>query len=473
MFQQSHLNDLPELNDLYDTLEVEDDFTNTPYHEDFLETIDIFIDDYVNSHILEYKNKDFEDTVKESVYSQIIEIYNDQINYLDLTLDETIDECVYLYFTKNNCPRSYEESIVLTPPIPNVITRQLTKIKNKYQPDQRTDDWYHFRWDGLTASNLWKIFDSQASLNSLIYSKCVPIDVSKYQSVNIDSAFHNGHKYEPLSLMIYEELYDTEVSEYGCITHDNYKFLKASPDGINTKRGNARYGRLVEVKNPVSRKLTGIPKKDYWIQMQHQMEVCDLNECDFLETIFKSYENEEAFMNDGTFTKTADGKRKGIMIRFYDNKEPIYEYAPLNLSKNDFDVWYNETMEKNKELTWIENIYWYLEDISIVLVTRNRKWYNAALPKMIETWETIIKERKEGYDHRKPNKRVKKPKTIKVNKQNTNDSYDGDNDKLPSINYQHVVLTDDTDISSDNFNFSYLNQKKDKKVIIKINTENL
>src|SRR5210317_219569 len=192
MTQQFHLNDLPELNDLYDTLEVEDDFTNTPYHEDFLETIDIFIDDYVNSHILEYKNKDFEDTVKESVYSQIIEIYNDQINYLDLTLDETIDECVYLYFTKNNCPRSYEESIVLTPPIPNVITRQLTKIKNKYQPDQRSYDWYHFRWDGLTASNLWKIFDSQASLNSLIYSKCVPIDVSKYQSVNIDSAFHNG-----------------------------------------------------------------------------------------------------------------------------------------------------------------------------------------------------------------------------------------------------------------------------------------
>ena len=472
MFQQPHLNDLPELNDLYDTLEVEDDFTNTPYHEDFLETIDIFIDDYVNSHILEYKNKDFEDTVKEAVYSQIIEIYNDQINYLDLTLDETIDECVYLYFTKNNCPRSYEESIVLTPPIPNVITRQLTKIKNKYQPDQRTNDWYHFRWDGLTASNLWKIFDSQASLNSLIYSKCVPIDVSKYQSVNIDSAFHNGHKYEPLSLMIYEKLYDTEVSEYGCITHDNYKFLKASPDGINTKRGNARYGRLVEVKNPVSRKLTGIPKKDYWIQMQHQMEVCDLNECDFLETIFKSYENEEAFMNDGTFTKTADGKRKGIMIRFYDNKEPIYEYAPLNLSKNDFDVWYNETMEKNKELTWIENIYWYLEDISIVLVTRNRKWYNAALPKMIETWETIVKERKEGYDHRKPNKRVKKPKTIKVNKQVTDDS-DSDNNKPPSINYQHVVLTDDTDISSDNFNFSYLNQKKDKKVIIKINTENL
>ena len=458
MIRETYFNDLPKLDDLYDILKTEDDFTNTSYHEDFLETIDIFIDEYVNSHIMEYKEKDFEDIVKEAVYSQILEVYNEQINYLDLSLDDTVDECVYLYFTKNNCPRSYDDSIIISKPITNIITKKLTNIKNKYQPDQRTNEWYHFRWDGLTASNLWKIFDSQSSLNSLIYSKCVPINIKKYQSVNIDSAFHNGHKYEPLSLMIYEELYDTKVSEYGCITHDNYKFLKASPDGINTKKGNPRYGRLVEVKNPVSRKLTGIPKKDYWIQMQHQMEVCDLNECDFLETIFKSYDNEQEFMKDGTFTKTANGSRKGIIIRYYDNKEPIYEYAPLNLSKKDFDVWYNETMEKNKNLTWIENIYWYLEDISIVLVTRNKIWYNKALSKLIETWEIIVKERREGYDHRKPNKREKKVKKVKKIKS-----------QIPI-----VYNNDGTDITSDNFNFSYLNQSHNKdKIIIKINTDNV
>ena len=417
--------------------------------------IDIFIDEYVNSHIINYKEKDFEEMVKNAVYLQILDVYSEQINYLELSLDDTVDECVYLYFTKNNCPRSYEESIVITKPINNIITKTLTKIKNKYQPEQRSADWYHFRWDGLTASNLWKMFDSQSSLNSLIYSKCVPINIKKFQSVNIDSAFHNGHKYEPLSLMIYEEMYDTEVSEYGCITHDTYDFLKASPDGINTKRGNPRYGRLVEVKNPVSRKLTGIPKKDYWIQMQHQMEVCDLNECDFLETIFKSYDNENEFMNDGSFTKTQDGKRKGIIIRYFDNKEPIYEYAPLNLSKQNFDIWYNETMEKNKKLTWIENIYWYLEDISIVLVTRNNKWYNKALPKMIETWDIIVKERKSGYDHRKPKKREKKVKKVKKTEEPI------------------VFNNDGTDISSDNFNFSYLSQQKNNKIIIKINTETI
>ena len=43
-------------------------------------------------------------------------------------------------------------------------------------------------------------------------------------------------------------------------------------------------------KNPTTRKLSGTPKKEYWIQMQLQMEVWDLDECDFLETVFKEYE---------------------------------------------------------------------------------------------------------------------------------------------------------------------------------------
>ena len=44
---------------------------------------------------------------------------------------------------------------------------------------------------------------------------------------------------------------------------------------------------MLEIKNIVNREINGIPKKEYWIQMQLQMEVCDLGECDFLETRFK------------------------------------------------------------------------------------------------------------------------------------------------------------------------------------------
>jgi len=40
-----------------------------------------------------------------------------------------------------------------------------------------------------------------------------------------------------------------------------------------------------------------------------------------------------------------------------------------------------------------------------VLVVKNKKWLNAAKPIMKELWDTVIKERKDGYEHRAPKKR--------------------------------------------------------------------
>ena len=78
---------------------------------------------------------------------------------------------------------------------------------------------------------------------------------------NINSPFHNGHKYEPLSIIIYEDWFNTKVAEVGAIKHIKYPFLRASPDGINVDPKNPRFGRALEIKNPVNRVLTGIPKK--------------------------------------------------------------------------------------------------------------------------------------------------------------------------------------------------------------------
>ena len=214
--------------------------------------------------------------------------------------------------------------------------------------------------------------------------------------------------------MQYDFDFNTTVGEFGCKAHTEYPFPRASPDGINIDENNSLYGRLVEVKNPVSRKLSGTPKKDYWIQMQIQMEVWDLDECDFLETVFKAYENEEEFNNDGeSYTRTAKGLRKGVMIHFYHNEKPHYEYTPVDISKKNFDIWYDKIMEKNKHMTWVKNGYWYLEDYSCVLVPRNKKWFKAVYPDFKELWDTILKERVSGYEHRKPKKKnTKKSKKL-------------------------------------------------------------
>jgi hypothetical protein len=167
----------------------------------------------------------------------------------------------------------------------------------------------------------------------------------------------------------------------------------------------------LEIKNPVSREIDGVPKKEYWVQMQQQMEVCDLDECDFLETKFIEYANECEFNQDGEFAETHDGNMKGI-IMYFSNKygNPVYKYKPMNIdSVDDFEVWEQQQMEENEDvLTWIKNIYWKLEQISCVLVQRNQKWFYDNVGAMKELWDIVEKERETGFSHREPKKRVKK-----------------------------------------------------------------
>ena len=112
----------------------------------------------------------------------------------------------------------------------------------------------------------------------------------------LDSPLHWGQKYEPVSAELYKKLYNTNITDFGCIKHSQYPCIGASPDGINTDITNPRFGRMLEIKNIVNRVINGIPKVEYWIQMQVQMETCDLNECDFLETSLLSMKMRNNFL---------------------------------------------------------------------------------------------------------------------------------------------------------------------------------
>jgi hypothetical protein len=154
---------------------------------------------------------------------------------------------------------------------------------------------------------------------------------------------HWGQKYEPVSVMYYEDTYNTTVDEYGCIQHSIYHFLGASPDGIVSDPLKPRFGRMLEIKNIVNREIDGIPKKEYWIQMQLQMETCDLNECDFLETRFKEYNNYNEFKEDGDFLVSRDKKKKGIIL-YFSSKEgrPTYVYKPIRMREEEFEDSWNQ-----------------------------------------------------------------------------------------------------------------------------------
>jgi hypothetical protein len=212
--------------------------------------------------------------------------------------------------------------------------------------------------------------------------------------------------------------------------HPKYSFLGASPDGINIHESSEKYGKMLEIKNVVSRVITGIPKNEYWIQMQLQMEVCDLDECDFLETKFTEYEDEDAFLKDSpqqdnhnhnhtpSFSQTSENKLKGIIIYF--NKpdgNPFYVYKPIDCIQNsDIDAWETEmlTMYQGNNLyqgppygyMFVKYIYWKLEVFSCVHVARDRKWFKNNIQAIQDAWNIIEKERTGVYSHRAPKKKI-------------------------------------------------------------------
>jgi putative phage-type endonuclease len=282
-------------------------------------------------------------------------------------------------------------------------------LRSKPQPEQRTNDWYKFRHNLLTASNAYKALSTQSAINNLICEKCQPLkqidpeNPEVVKSVNINSPLHHGQKYEPLSVMIYEQKYNTKVEDFGCIQHDNYNFIGASPDGINVDENSPLFGRMLEIKNVVSRVINGIPKKEYWIQMQLQMEVCDLDYCDFLETKFIEYESENDYKSDNESTK-------GVIL-YYSNgtSVPHYVYQPLGMNEEDSEKWIEEHIENVEgNMTWIKTIYWKLETYSCILVERNRSWFEHNIGQFGNVWNIILKERVEGHEHRLPKKKTTK-----------------------------------------------------------------
>jgi putative phage-type endonuclease len=429
------MHDLDELEEIIDTLVFEDEpsiFTEE-YALEFIETTFHLLDEYMNEHPNVITEPDFQevlfDEIQEIVYIQ----FEEHINNCDIIeddLEELLEIVFDIYITSFHPERSISDSCVetfsQTEENINILEAKIQKLRELPQPVQRTAEWYQFRWNLITASNAYKAFGTQASINQLIYEKCQPLktmnDDVEVKMVNTNTPLHWGQKYEPLTVLIYEHEYKTKVEDFGCIQHPVYKFLGASPDGIIVGNVSDRYGRMLEIKNVVSRDITGIPKKEYWVQMQLQMEVCDLDECDFLETKFIEYPDSQAYKDDLNedsinFQNTClsnEGKQKGIIIYFHTKEgNPFYVYKPIDLiHSTQIEEWEENTVSlyqsQEYKYSFLKFIYWKLDVFSCVLVLRNREWFKNSIPQIEKTWKIIEEERITGYTHRAPNKKVKK-----------------------------------------------------------------
>lgn len=281
------------------------------------------------------------------------------------------------------------------------IQSQIEYLKNQYQPPQQTDEWYNLRNQIMTASNIYKILGTQSQYNSFICEKCTPVVKKETTYVNTNDARHWGHKYEKLTLLMYEKMYQAQVGEFGCIKHSQYDYIGASPDGIVVGDDilHPHYGRMIEIKNIVNREITGDPLEAYWVQMQIQMEVCDLDLCNFIETRFKECDTIEEWKRMN--------KKKGVVISnipiSFTNEYIAPEYEFVIYDENDcMEEFIGKWMSKHTVVNW-----WYMMEFSCVVVPRNRAWFASVLPKLTEAWNTILLERENGeYKKRFPKKKM-------------------------------------------------------------------
>jgi len=450
---------LKELKDLTNIIdEITEDDISSIFTEEFslelTETIFHLIENYIEDNPTAISEPDFHDELLDELKELLLSQFDGDIFFNEdeeEDLDIIIDYAIEIYFTTFSISRSFDTNIntnnnknIITNDITNEktleIENKLNKLRQKPQPVQRTPEWYTFRHNLITASNAYKVFETQSSINQIIYEKCQPLKLDLFKNdeiqktmVNVNTTLHWGQKYEPLSVLIYEDMYKTQIEDFGCIEHETYKFIGASPDGINIDPHSDRYGRMLEIKNIVNREITGIPKKEYWIQMQIQMEVWDLDECDFLETKFVEYPDSNSFFSE------QEPFLKGVISYFHrQDGSPFYVYKPLNI-KDDEEInkWEEEIVDKyqnninqnnntnqnhnseikeiKEKMVWIKNIYWKLEKLSCVLVLRNKKWFQDNVGQIQKIWNTIEQERITGYEHRAPVRKIKKESKIDAN----------------------------------------------------------
>jgi putative phage-type endonuclease len=417
------INELDDLQCILNLLIFEDETTIFTEENtlDLIETALHLMDEYMSEDPTLITEPDFHDILLEEIedlfFIQMEEqILSDYHDLIEEDINEILELAFQIYVSIFCVDRSLQndEKKENNQESQNIFEMKINKLRSIPQPVQRTSEWYQFRHNLITASNAYKAFESQSTINQLIYEKCQPLKIiheenTEVKMVNINSPLHWGQKYEPLSVMFYEDMYNTNVEDFGCIQHPSYYFLGASPDGIIINPSTERYGRMLEIKNIVNREINGIPKKEYWIQMQLQMEVCDLDECDFLETKFEEYPDYETYKED--YNK--NDKLKGIIMYFHTKEgKPYYEYKPFHITTmEEIDKWEEEMLtlnENTKGYIFIKVIYWKLEKWSCVFVQRNKEWFKNNIQKLETIWKIIEKERINGYEHRAPVKKAKK-----------------------------------------------------------------
>ncbi len=279
----------------------------------------------------------------------------------------------------------------------NSNTEKVNELKKLDLPEQRTQEWYDMRKNKLTASSFadaigkghFKSRD-QSLLDKIVDTPFVMNPITEW-----------GVKYEEVATRFYEYLTKSSIYEFGLIPHPKFPAFGASPDGICDTNSPPEYiGRMLEIKCPPKRKFTKNVPPHYWMQMQGQLEVCDLDECDFLQVKLDEYENFDDYKSDilennDKFGFTKDNLPKGYTITYIKESNPNkfhYLYCPLFSSNSMIEIWKDEKMNylQENDFMFKEEKYWKITRYECTLVKRDKEWWNNSVKDIFKFYDDLL-----------------------------------------------------------------------------------
>jgi hypothetical protein len=248
------------------------------------------------------------------------------------------------------------------------------------QVEQRTESWYAEKREVLTASEIGALWKGPRTRAALVLEKAStepPFINTRLATTRKETrATDWGIRYEPIVKQILEKELRCSISELGRIRHRNPSYkVGASPDGLITVAEDKELiGRLVEIKCPISRiiKSDTVPV-DYWYQMQLQMEVCDIDVCEFVEVKFEE-EKEDIPMTDvapkaqGWITLEAHSDT--FALRYIYHAEPT---PPASV-----EPW-----------VAVETYGWKQKELRRVQVPRDRTWFATIQEDLRKFWDDV------------------------------------------------------------------------------------
>ena len=348
----------------------------------------------------------------EEVADRVWEEFHALIAPFENMLEDTVLD--HLSETAHAWMKAHHELIIETSLEP-VAEQQLQQLVLQRQTPQHATEWYAEKSECLTASEIHDIFSG--SRGALLRRK-VALYRSKGSDASVDDngisrstvsvsqpdgnmmATYWGHRFEPIIRRIYEEEKagrDTVLDGLGRFRHADtaFEWLRASPDGL-VMRGPLA-GRLVEIKAPKTRIPDDLVPSEYWIQMQMQAEVLNLDAVEFVEGQFQQRHKSAMTAEDWiTFTSAkwkgelmvVNRAKSGWGLDNYPELEYIYsdpvrdasDLKPLSSDSNEGEV--------------LEESCWWLTGFFPRTVLRDREWWESvALPQAQAFWAEYLEAR--------------------------------------------------------------------------------